>query len=75
MQLKMTNRNALITGGSLGIGRAIALRFAECGANVAIVARRADVLEKAREEIAGPALARSSRSQPMSRPPRAARPL
>jgi NAD(P)-dependent dehydrogenase (short-subunit alcohol dehydrogenase family) len=47
----MTNRNALITGGSLGIGRTIAVRFAECGGNVAIVARRADVLEEAREEI------------------------
>lgn len=52
MQLTMTNRNALITGGSLGIGRAIAVRFAECGGNVAIVARRADVLEEARQEIA-----------------------
>ncbi len=51
MQLKMPGRNALVTGGSLGIGRAIATRFVECGANVAIVARRPDVLEEARAEI------------------------
>ena len=52
MQLTMNNRNALITGASLGIGRAIAKRFVESGGHVAIVARRADVLEEARGEIA-----------------------
>ncbi|MGI9520289.1 MAG: SDR family NAD(P)-dependent oxidoreductase [Hyphomicrobiaceae bacterium] len=51
MQLTMTGRKALITGGSLGIGRAIATRFAEAGAHVAIVARRESVLEEAREHI------------------------
>ena len=53
MDVRMDGRNALITGGSLGIGRAIALRFAEAGANVAIVARRAEVLEQAKAEIDG----------------------
>jgi 3-oxoacyl-[acyl-carrier protein] reductase len=51
MKLEMPGRNALITGGSLGIGRAIATRFVESGANVAIVARRQEVLEEARAEI------------------------
>lgn len=51
MQLNMPGRNAVITGGSLGIGRAIAIRFVESGANVAIVARRAEALEEAKAEI------------------------
>ncbi len=47
----MSGRNALITGGSLGIGRAIATGFVGCGANVAIVARRREILQEAIEEI------------------------
>ena len=39
MKLSMDGCGSLITGGSLGIGRAIAKRFVEAGANVAIVAR------------------------------------
>ncbi len=52
MKLEIPGRNALITGGSLGIGRAIAARIVESGGNVAIVARRADVLEEACADIA-----------------------
>jgi len=52
MQLSMTGRNALITGGSLGIGRAIAKRFAGAGANVALVARRQHILDEARADVA-----------------------
>lgn len=51
MELSMKGRNALVTGGSLGIGRAIAKAFAAAGANVAIVARRKDVLDEARAEV------------------------
>ncbi len=51
MKLSMDGRSALITGGSLGIGRAIAKRFVEAGGNVAIVARRQEVLDEARSEI------------------------
>src|SRR3712207_441129 len=32
----LAGKNVLVTGGSSGIGQAIAVRFAECGANVAI---------------------------------------
>ena len=52
MQLRMDGRAAIVTGGSLGIGRAIAKAFVGAGANVAIVARRSEVLEEAKAEIA-----------------------
>ena len=52
MQFTMQGRKALITGGSTGIGLCIAETFARAGASVAIVARRADVLATAREQIA-----------------------
>jgi NAD(P)-dependent dehydrogenase (short-subunit alcohol dehydrogenase family) len=42
---------ALITGGGRGIGKACALRFAELGADVAIVSRTPAELERTRQEI------------------------
>ncbi len=51
MEMKMTGRKALVTGGSLGIGRAIAQAFCSAGAEVAIVARRADVLNETKAAI------------------------
>jgi short-subunit dehydrogenase len=43
---------ALVTGASSGIGRVLALRLAERGAHVALLARGADALERVATEIA-----------------------
>ncbi|MEW6451557.1 MAG: SDR family oxidoreductase [Pseudomonadota bacterium] len=51
IDMKMDGRCALITGGSMGIGFAAAANFMRAGANVAIVARRQNVLEEAREQL------------------------
>ena len=42
---------ALVTGASSGIGRAIALDFAGCGAEVCLVARRLEALQEVRKEV------------------------
>ncbi len=42
---------ALITGGSSGIGKSIALTYAEAGANVVIASRKQENLDKVAEEI------------------------
>lgn len=51
IEMRMDQRCALITGGSKGIGFAAARNFMRAGANVAIVARRPDVLEEARRAL------------------------
>lgn len=49
---QLTRRRALITGASSGIGRAIALDLARRGADVVLMARRADRLSEVAGEIA-----------------------
>ena len=48
---KLDGRVAVVTGGSQGIGRAIARALAQAGAAVVISARRADVIEQAAAEL------------------------
>ena len=52
MDLQLSDRTALVTGASTGIGRGIALALAEEGVRLAISARRANLLEEVAEAIA-----------------------
>ena len=52
MDLLIKGRRALVTGASLGIGRAVAEELAREGCDVAMVARTEDTLRQAADEIA-----------------------
>lgn len=52
MDLGLRGKHAIVTGGSLGIGKAIARELAREGVDVAIVARTKDQLEAAARELA-----------------------
>jgi NAD(P)-dependent dehydrogenase (short-subunit alcohol dehydrogenase family) len=50
-ELDMTGKVVLITGGSRGLGRSMALGFARHGANIAIVSRKMDSCIEAAKEV------------------------
>jgi NAD(P)-dependent dehydrogenase (short-subunit alcohol dehydrogenase family) len=52
-RLSLEGKVAVVTGGSRGIGRSIALGFAEAGADVVVASRTAADLEKVAGEIEG----------------------
>ena len=52
MDLDVRDKRVVVAGGSRGIGRSIALAFAQGGAGVSICARGAEALEATRAEIA-----------------------
>ena len=51
MDLQLAGRTALVTGASMGIGRAIAILLAKEGVRLAVMARRRNLLEKLQDEI------------------------
>lgn len=54
--MKLRNDKIIVTGGSSGIGKAIAKRFLELGAKVIITGRREERLTEAKEELNSPDL-------------------
>jgi 3-oxoacyl-[acyl-carrier protein] reductase len=52
MRIDFTGKRVVVAGGSRGIGRSIALGFAEAGAAVSICARGAEALTATRDELA-----------------------
>lgn len=54
MDLNLNGKNALVCGGSDGIGKATALELARMGATVTLLARNAEKLEKVQKELSSP---------------------
>jgi 3-oxoacyl-[acyl-carrier protein] reductase len=51
MEVRLDGRSAIITGASAGLGLAMAKEFAASGADVAMLARRPEVLEQAKQTV------------------------
>ena len=62
-RFRLDGRTALITGGSRGLGRAMAQALAEAGADLILVGRDEDALDTAATELGAPR-AGGSRSLP-----------
>ena len=58
MEISLAGRSAIVTGGSKGIGFGVATRFAQSGADVAIVARGREALDAAARSIGTASAAR-----------------
>src|SRR5262245_22879828 len=50
---KINNKVVVITGASMGIGKATALKFAKAGARVVLASRQADLITALSKEITG----------------------
>ena len=57
MHLQLAGRRAIVTGGSRGIGLAVARGLVVEGASVALIARGAEALEEAARALSGVAVA------------------
>ncbi len=51
MNINLTNRRALVGGSTQGIGKAIAIQLAACGASVTLLARNEDAMKKLVAEL------------------------
>lgn len=51
MNISLSSQNALVCGASRGIGKAIALQFAQAGANVTLLARNKNALLDVKEQL------------------------
>lgn len=58
MEVRLDGRSAIITGGSRGLGLAMAMRFAASGCDVAILARRRPIIDEACRAVAATAVGR-----------------